>query len=375
LVDGLQPGSQFWDTAVRGFGVRRLTKDAIYLVRYRFAGRQRFVTIGRHGSPWTVDGARRKALELLGQIAGGTDPQLEKAKANAEAVRAHAETFEGMLGVYLQRKRPGMKPRSFREVQRHLMQHAKPLHVLPLGEINRRTVAGRLGEIEEHSGIVARNRVRSSLSAFFTWAVREGLVEINPVSGTGKADEGGSREHVLSNAELVAVWRACRDDAFGRIVRLLILTGQRREEVGGMRWSELRGDLWTVPPERTKNWREHQVPLVPLALSILPAKAPATSSGNVFGKGQGGFSAWSRSKERFDQRAGIAEWHLHDIRRSVATGMADLGILPHIIEAVLNHVSGHKAGVAGICNRARYAAEVRDALSRWSAHVASLTRS
>ena len=133
----------------------------------------------------------------------------------------------------------------------------------------------RLAEIEKASGPIARNRLRSSLSTFFAWAIADGLIEVNPVAGTAKAEEGSSRERVLSETELAAIWQACGEDQFGDIVRLLILTGQRREEIGGLRWSEIDLDrgLIVLPPARTKNKRLHELPLSPTTREIMPVSA------------------------------------------------------------------------------------------------------
>ena len=384
-VERLQPGEWLWDAdhreVVKGFGARRQTDGIFYYLRFRLAGRQRIKSIGRHGSPYTPDTARTKAKEKLGKAAGGADPFAEEAKARV------AETFGNEVKRYLERKKAAMKPRAFQEVERHLSNHAKPLHRLRLGEIDRRTVAVRLAEIEQASGPVARNRVRSSLSAFFVWAITEGFIELNPVAGTAKAEESGTRERVLTQGELADVWAALEDDQFGDIVRLLILTGQRREEIGSLRWSEVdfeRG-LIALPPARTKNKRLHEVPLSPLARAII--KQQSRRRDLVFGIGKGGFSGWSDSKARLDQRMlavrrevdhkakPIPDWTLHDLRRTGATVMADkLGVLPHIIEAILNHVSGHRAGVAGVYNRARYEGEMREALGQWADHVAAIVR-
>ena len=384
-VERLQPGEWLWDAdhreVVKGFGARRQTDGIFYYLRFRLAGRQRIKSIGRHGSPYTPDTARTKAKEKLGKAAGGADPFAEEAKARV------AETFGNEVKRYLERKKAAMKPRAFQEVERHLSNHAKPLHRLRLGEIDRRTVAVRLAEIEQASGPVARNRVRSSLSAFFVWAITEGFIELNPVAGTAKAEESGTRERVLTQGELAEVWAALEDDQFGDIVRLLILTGQRREEIGSLRWSEVdfeRG-LIALPPARTKNKRLHEVPLSPLARAII--KQQSRRRDLVFGIGKGGFSGWSDSKARLDQRMlavrrevdhkakPIPDWTLHDLRRTGATVMADkLGVLPHIIEAILNHVSGHRAGVAGVYNRARYEGEMREALGQWADHVAAIVR-
>lgn len=376
-VDRLQPGGEWlWDTIVKGFGARRQRDGVFYYLRFRLRGHQHVKSIGRHGSPWTPDTARNDALIKLGKVAAGVNPFDDPAPA--------AETFGAEVGRYLERKRITMKPRSLEELQRHLTNHASPLARLRLAEIDRRTIAVRLGEIEQASGSVARNRVRSSLSAFFAWAVTEGLLETNPVTGTAKLDEGGSRERVLTDAELAKLLRACGDDHFGDIVRLLALTGQRREEIGGLRWSEIdfkRGSI-VLPPERTKNRREHELPISTAVRGILERQPRRGGRDLIFGIGKGGFSGWSDCKaaldERLNEAAGgkvLGEWRLHDLRRTVATGMADkLGVLPHIVEAVLNHVSGHRAGVAGIYNRARYAAEMRDALSRWGEYVGAITK-
>ena len=361
-VERLDQGQLLWDQSLNGFGARRQRRAVFYLLRYRLNGRQRFITIGRHGSPWTPDSARNEARRLLGLVAARTDPASERVRP--------AETLGPEIDRYLERKRASLKARSFIEIERHLKVHARDLHTLRLGEIDRRTIALRLAEIESASGPVARNRVRSSLSAFFTWAVREGLLEINPVSGTGKADEGHSRDRTLTEVELSAVLKVLGDDQFSDIIRLLILTAQRREEIGGLRWSEIdveRG-LIVLPPLRTKNKRLHELPLSNQAKAILERQPRRGEF--VFGRR---FTNWSGHKASLDRRLNFNSWRLHDLRRTAATQMAELGILPHIIEAVLNHVSGHKSGVAGIYNRARYEGEMRFALQRWADHIDTLT--
>jgi Phage integrase family/Arm DNA-binding domain len=295
-VEGLQGGEWIWDATIKGFGARRQRDGVFYYLRYRLGGLQRMKSFGRHGSPWTPDTARKQALVALGKVAAGLDPFAEVRQARS------AETFGGEVGRYLERKRLAMKPRSFEEVARHLTNHGAPLTKLRLAEIDRRTVAVRLAEIEEESGPVARNRVRSSLSAFFAWAIAEGFIEINPVSGTGKADEGGSRERVLSDGELGHVWTTLRDDQFGDIVRLLILTAQRREEIGGLRWDEINFDrgLIVLGAERTKNRRQHELPLSSAAKVILERQPRRQSREFVFGHGNGGFSGWSDCKAALD---------------------------------------------------------------------------
>jgi integrase len=374
-VEKLPPGGEWlWDSVVKGLGARRQADGIFYYIRYRLNGRQHIKSLGRHGSPLTPDIARTTAKAKLGIVATGADPFAQPLET---------QNFGKETKRYLERKRATMKPRAFGEVERHLLNHAKSLHRLLLGEIDRRTIAGLLAEIEAASGPVACNRVRSSLSAFLAWALREGFIETNPVAGTGKAEEGGARERVLTESELREVSLALSQNQFGDIVRLLILTAQRREEIGGLRSEEIdfeRG-LIALPPERTKNKRLHELPLSSQAQAILKRQPRNKGRDFVFGIGKGGFSGWSDSKERLDKvildkrgrRAkSMPDWRLHDLRRTAATGMAELGVQPHIIEAILNHQSGHRAGVAGIYNRAKYAGEMREALQRWADHVEAL---
>lgn len=393
-VQALKPNETIWDAqhkeAVKGFGVRRQRGDAVYVIKYRTFGRQRFVTIGRHGSPWTPEMARREAKRLFGLVATGKDPQAEKAEARDRA----ADTLHEVAEDYLQHAKKKQKSRSYSETERHLLTNWKPLHKASVFHIKRRDVAARLTELETERGAVTAARARAALSAMFNWAMREGIdIPTNPVFGTNRPAQPNSRQRVLTDGELAEIWSHCGDDDHGRMVKLLTLTGQRRNEVGGMHWSEIDEDqkLWTIPGSRTKNHREHMVPLSDSALALVSASPRRTGRDYVFGEGprrtgddQRGFSGWSKAKVALDQRilkarqqvdpkAKRLPWRLHDLRRTCATVMADqLGVLPYIIEAVLNHVSGHKAGVAGVYNRAKYEAEMRDALQRWAAHIKTI---
>src|SRR5215469_14554489 len=328
-IEQLHPGSRVYDTVVQGFGVRRQKDGAYYYLRFRRNGVQSMKSIGRHGSPWTPDTARNEAKRLLGAVVGGDDPFIKPLAS---------ESFGKEIERYLERKRAVMKPRAFEEVERHLTNHAAPLHKLRLAEIDRRIIAQRLGEIETNSGPVARNRVRSSLSAFFSWAVTEGLLEANPVQGTAKLDEGGSRERALTQAELAELWSVLDDEPnaqFADIVRLLILTGQRREEIGGLRWSEIERELIVLTPERTKNSRQHEVPLSRQAKAIIERQPKRKGRDFIFGIGEMGFSGWSDCKARLDEALlaarrkhnrkakAMSDWCIHDLRRTCATGMAE----------------------------------------------------
>ena len=362
-----------WDQQCVGFGARRQRGSIFFYVRYRLSGSQVVKSIGRNGSPWTCDTARTEAKRLLGIVASGVDPFAQPLSS---------ETFGAEVDRYLARKQASIKPRSFIEIARHLRNYALPLHKLRLAEIDRRTVAVLLGQIETSSGAVTRNRMRSALSAFFAWLIQEGLTELNPVTGTGKADEGGSRDRVLTPEELRKLCRCLGEDKFSDVVRLLLLTAQRRTEIGKLAWSEIDFDrkLITLPADRVKNSRSHELPLSRQALAVIERQRRTTDF--VFG-GIGGFQDWAVAKAALDQRVGIAPWRIHDIRRTCATQLGELGVQPHYIEAILNHYSksaalglpGHRAGVTGTYNRARYADEMRSALQRWADHLDQITAS
>jgi integrase len=392
-VQALEPGTTIWDDgkeAVRGFGIRRQRGQPVYVLKYRVLGRQRFFTIGPHGSPWTPEQARREAKRLLGLVAAGKDPADERTQASLQA----ADTLRKIADQYLAVAKKKQRPRTYSEIERYLLADWKPLHPVSVHAIHRRHVSARIGDIASTQGPVAATRARAALSAMFNWAIREGLdIQANPVTGTNRPGEAKSRERVLTDAELAAVWRACGDDDYGRIVRLLILTAQRRDEVGGLRWDEIVAGVdpatllpipaIRLPPERVKNHREHTLPLSEAAVALLP---PRNDRDFIFGDGprrkgdrHRGYSGWSKSKATLEKRISetlrepLPHWNVHDLRRTAATIMADkLGVLPHIVEAILNHISGHKSGVAGIYNKARYLIEARDALCAWADYVTAL---
>jgi integrase len=253
----------------------------------------------------------------------------------------------------------------------------KPLHNIPIDQITRKDVAARLTKITLENGSITASRARIALSGFYAWAMGQGLAEANPVIGTTRPQEAKPRERVLDDDELARVWKACSDDAFGKVIRLLILTGARRAEVGGMRWSELdfeRG-TWVIPAERVKNGRQHTLPLTPLAISIIESVPRRVGRDHLFGtRSDGGLSHW-HAKAELDQRLTIKPWRVHDLRRTLATRLCDLGIAPHVVEQILNHQSGHRAGIVGVYNRSSYEREVKAALALWSDHVRALVES
>jgi integrase len=365
----LPPGKSdaiFFDDDVPGLGLRlRGGGKRSWIFQYAVGAKQRRMTIGA-APAHTLAVARKTATELLARVRLGEDPAASK----RENQRRAADTVDATLRLYLPEKKQRLAPRSYVAVERHLLRYAKPLHGLGVALVSRRDIGSLLTAIAASSGGPSANMTRASLSAFFAWCMAGGLVEQNPVTGTHMVPMQ-SRTRVLSTAELATVWRACDDNAYGAIVKLLILTGQRRDEIGGLRFGEISDGIIALPASRSKNRKPHVIPLSAAAAAILAGRSQ--TSDFVFGAQA--FVTWSYGKRLLDAAlasagAKLEPWTLHDLRRSVATGMAEgLGVAPHVIEAVLNHVSGHKAGVAGIYNLATYEKEKRAALVMWADHV------
>jgi integrase len=358
-----------FDDDLAGFGIRiRAGGSRTWIYQYKIGHQNRRVTLGSLAA-LTPAQARDTAAEMHAMVRLGRDPAGEKTEGRARA----AETMGAVTRSYLTYQTGHLRRRSYVELERHLLGYCKPLHGLQLQKIDRRTVAARIADIAGSSGAATGNRVRASLSALFAWGMRQGLLDTNPVTGTNRQPEQ-SRTRVLSDAELKIIWDVLGSDDYSAIIRLLVLTGQRRDEIGSLCWSEVTDDQIVLPPQRTKNNRGHRIPIVPAVRAILEGRE--RSSVFVFGRHPAKpFSGWGVSKAGLDRRikeAGhrLEPWRLHDLRRSLSTAMHDeLGVPPHVVEAVLNHVSGHKAGVAGIYNRAVYEREARIALTRWADHV------
>jgi integrase len=366
----------FFEDTLSGFGYRlRLGADgkinASWIAQYRRAGSTRRVLIGA-AAKISAEQARKAARKILGAVALGHDPQADRIDRRAK----DQHSVRSVVAEYLAAKQPEVRERTLVETTRYLTdKYFKPLHAMPIDTVSRKDVAACVVRIQRECGASTAARARATVSSFFSWAMQMGYaVAINPVIGTVQPKEQ-PRTRVLSDSELAAVWRACDGNGdYDRIVRLLILTGCRRQEVGGMRWNEFTDSKWTIPGERSKNKHEHTLPLPSLAWNIINAVPRAAGRDHLFGVwADYGFSDWG-AKVDLDAKLGsaVGSWTIHDLRRTVATRMADLGIQPHVIEQILNHRSGHKAGVAGIYNRSSYEREVRAALALWADYVTAL---
>jgi integrase len=369
----------YFDDDLPGFGVRvRAGGSKKWVVQYDHGGKTRRMTLGAVAALDPGE-ARRRAKDVLAARTLGRDPAAEKQECRARAI----ETFGALLPRYLASKQSELKPRSYRETERHLRSYAKPLHHRPVGEINRRAVAALVASLADKCGPTAAKCARASLSGYFAWLVREGLIDTNPVAFTNKPAERGARTRVLSASELREIWWGLEGmGQYADIVRLLMLVPARRIEIGDLLWDELKVEAAEIrlPASRTKNGKPHTIPLVPEALAILTARQPTNGRGFVFGRGKAGFVGWSSAKRVLDERiatarkaVGVTEpmpsWTLHDCRRTASTTMHDeLGIPPHVVEACLAHV-GHRRGTPGVYNLADYAREKRIALEKWASYV------
>lgn len=396
-----------WDDRIAGFGLKVTpTGSKVYFYRYRISRpgqasqtAPRKYTIGRHGS-LTPDQARKRAQELAALVTQGIDPRQQELDVIAERDQANRLAGEQertrrdlafsrisdlWLGYYegdLVRRKSSVDMARL-VVRRYLL---PALGELPMPNIGRTDLQSILDTIPaEKRGM--RRAVFAYASVLWGWALRRGYVETNPLTAMEKPPAPAARERVLSDDELVLAWRAA-DAApmiWATFFRLLILTGQRRSEVSGMRWEELdrKSAVWVVPPTRAKNGKAHLVPLSDAAVAQIDLAAGGPEwpqRGYVLTTtSRSAVSGISKAKGALDDtiakiRGGeaIAHWRLHDLRRSVATGLQRLGVRFEVTEAVLNHVSGAKGGVAGVYQRHDWADEKRAALQAWAEHVERL---
>ena len=275
-LPGPEPGKSdvvHWDDRLRGFGLRVWASGKrLWIVRYRLGQRQRVVTLGAVGEI-TAAAARKRAGGVLAAKRLGHDERRSIEARKTDALKVPERTLLDLIVAYKEHVVAKQKPRTQAETRRHLEQHWRSLHRSPLSRIDRAAVAARLLELARASGPVAGNRARAALSAVFSWGMRAGLADHNPVVGTVRHDEK-PRERVLTEEELRLIWQATSGSGdHNTIVRLLMLTGQRREEVAALCWPEIKPEsaLWTLPSERSKNGRVHEVPLATQVLEILRA--------------------------------------------------------------------------------------------------------
>ena len=402
--------TEYFDKLLPGFALRvsgpspsNPSGAKSWVVFYRFGGKQRRDTIGK----WPVlelGEAREKARKLLAAVSENRDPHpAAQATYTVESVvdefmKRHMAAHQRSASYVNETRRifdtlvlPRWRGRSLQDIARR--------DVLELLDL---IADGRASSRNEKSGKgapIMANRALAAMRVFFRWVMGRGLIDTSPVSNIPRPSAENPRDRVLSDNEIVAFWKGCENLGwpFGSLFRLLLLTAQRRDEVGSMTWLEvdLGVGVWTLPRERAKNDRKHEVPLSRLALDLLAAAPRIAGSQFIFTTtGQRPASGFSKAKQRIDRqmaelwseeltRCGaeiekiskdVPAWTLHDLRRTAATGMASLNVPPHVVDRVLNHVSGTIRGVAAVYNRHAYLEERKAALEAWGRHVESLIR-
>jgi integrase len=385
-----------------------------FAVRYRYAGQPRKLTLGAFPAI-TLEAARDIGGKALRAAAEGRDPATEKQtrketekKAKSEEERGRRDLFENVAREFIERHAmKNTRESSWRETARILgfkpdpdnpgkllvvdRQNGKPPTVINLWagrkvqEITKRDVITLLDTVRDRAPVMA-NRNLAAIRKLFNWCLARDVIQVSPCSLIEPPTPERSRDRILNDDELRLVWNATGADPspFGPLVKLLILTGQRLAEVGGMRWDELdlETKLWTLPAERVKNGERHEVPLSDTAVEILKALPRIkTTKGFVFTTTRdAAVSGFSRAKDRLDAAVVVSlmkgakppeHWTFHDLRRTMASGMARLGIQLPVIEKVLNHSSGSFRGIVGVYQRHSYSDEKRQALDAWASFVQS----
>ncbi|TGD63363.1 site-specific integrase [Tabrizicola sp. WMC-M-20] len=337
-----------------------------FCLHRRINGKMRRLTIGRFGV-LTLAEARERVRQVLYEIESGrfeerTGVEVEDRKTLGEVIPDYVE------------KHAKSQNRDWRNKQ-SLLAKFTDLHGKRLDKIKRADVVKALDAIVV-SAPVSANRALAHLKHLMNWCVDRGMLDTSPLTGMKLPTKETPRERVLTNVELRALWAACDADGypFGDCIKLLILSGQRRSEVAEMRWSELDLDkrLWTLPSVRAKNGKQHSVPITDAMLTVLRRVPRYLTSDFVFTTtGKTPISGFGRLKERMDKALpqGTESWIIHDIRRTMSTNLAMLGVPQPVTEALLNHKSGVVSGVAAIYNVYSYADEKREALGAWSKHI------
>jgi len=378
-----------WDEDMPGFGIRfRNGKPGVYVIRYSLNGHQSRLALGRVSQVNLVD-AQKKAKQHFGEAASGQDPALQRATASSKG----KVKFGDKVGAYIKTlEEADLSPGYISDHRRNLERYMKELHRFSASEVTRAQIAEQLDAIEEEHGFRQAGLARAQVHKFYNWLISKGLLDINPASGTEKR-ASVRRERVLDPAELVEIWHATgSDDEFDRIVRLLILTAARKTQIGSLnRKTELKlskGLLDFVPPHvraergqdtsdrgKTKNKERFWLALSTQAKAILEKVPTRIGSDFVFGEGEGGFSGWSKCKERLDEKLGDAvdAWTFHDFRRTFDSLVVDeCKVAPWISDVCLNHVGEHRKGVKRTYNHAQYVDEKRIAMQAWADYIDTL---
>lgn len=372
-IDALEPTSKdevYWDAALPGFGLKVTPKGRkVFIALYRVRGgtsRLRKYTIGPYGK-LTLHHARATAQRIFAERFDGRDPAAEKLEQRRrEVVDRVDDLIEAFAAEHLSTIRSG------RAISRQLRREVTPAwgH-RSIHDIKRRDISSLVFQVAAQRTPNSAHRLLKAIKRFFSWCLGRAILESSPALGIQSGYREVSRDRVLSDEELAKVIQAAREigGPFGGIVEFLALTGQRREEVNQMVWDEVDLDrqIWTLPAARTKNGRLHVVHLSGQAVAIL--NQPHRGRVYIFSNTARPYQRFNKTKRRLDAMAGINDWVLHDLRRTCVSGMARLGVAPHVADKILNHQSGTISGVAAVYQRHEFLNERKEALERWGHHI------
>jgi integrase len=354
-----------FDDEQRGLGVRVTASGGkTYLAQYNWHGQKRRIPLGSC-SALSLAKARDAVRAIMGDVARGIDPAAERKKAKAHEALTLSALLSDWQALHLASKRPKYAAEAVRALRNAFSRYLD----LPAADLTRAAAVKALDAMARRGSVAMAARTAAYGKAAYGWAVKRGSLASNPFTTLPVATTE-RRERVLGDDEIGAIWKATDGPGpFSGIVRLLILTGQRRTEAGGMTWAELSDDLstWIIPASRAKNGATHIVPLSAPAQDLL--RGVPRSGELVFPGLRGTFNGFSPAKATLDTKSGVTNWRLHDLRRTMATGLQRLGVRLEVTEQVLNHVSGSRAGIVGVYQRHDFASEKRAALDAWGAHV------
>ncbi len=379
-----------WDTELRGFGARAAPDGRVTWVFQHYIGKHQKRLAFNHCPPLELDDARKEAEKLRADVNRGIDvldrkAQQRKARIAALEGAKLGETVERYLKRHYQPD--ASKPSSYGMQVKRIFESKEGGVIETLGKdtlvasITKSEVRALLNAKRDAGNHGYARYVFAVLRPFFKWCVEEDLMPVSPLADLQAPAPSEARDRVLTDTELKSLWEATDDmgDLWRPFYRLLILTGQRREEVAGIGWSELDTDagLWTIPPERTKNGKEHVVHLSPQALAVIETVDRREKTDLLFTTTlETAISGYGKAKARLDghmkealEVQELKPWRVHDLRRTAASGMAKLGFQPHIVERVLNHVSGAQGGLVGVYQRYEYLDDRKRALHSWGDYV------
>jgi len=331
---------------------------------YRIGGIPRRICLGTYPALGLLE-AREAWREARISVQKGIDPN--------PRLSARADTFDNVVAEWMRRDQADNKPSTIKIVEKIIAYDLLPRwHARQVDTITKRDVIELLDGILDRGAPQKARSVYAHLARFFTWAVGRDIIAVSPMTGIDKPGTATARERALNDAELVSVWNACAEGPFGAAARLLILTGARREEISALKWSEVEADAIKLEGDRTKSGKPRTIPLSAPARILLDAMPRSGEFVFSFNGGNKPINSWSHAKPKIDALAKIEDWRVHDLRRSVATGMQRLGVNLQTIEAVLGHTAGSRAGIVGVYQRHSFDAEKRAALEAWGAQVMNL---